>query len=192
MKKKIYLFIIILILIFIILNFCNSKNNIFNDIMIFSLWNDLGIEESKNEYIINPQNQETLTIDVFRTIQNGINVKKVKNNKYNTEELNISEKIAPGSYGNFTIKLEKTLKTNCIVQLKELNSKPKNLVFIIDEQRYNSTQEMQEKLNQIFKVKNIVVVNWKWEYETTQEKNIQDTKDGENIFNYKFEIKVEI
>lgn len=190
MKKKVYLIIIILILIFMILSFCKLKNNIYNDIMIFDLWSDIGIsEKQENEYIINPKKQNNITIDVFKTVQNGIKTEttsRVSGTEISGAE--IYEKVAPGSYGNFAIKIEKPLNQKCNIKVKDLNNKPKNLVFIIDGQRYESIQKIQEKLNQIFQVKNIVIINWEWKYDFNQEKDIEDTQDGKNISNYKFEI----
>ena len=90
MKKRIYLSIIILILIFIILSFFNSKKQIFDDIAIFNLWSD----SDDYEFKINPQEEPSLEIDVFQTGR--------KNKKYN-------KKIAPGSRGSFVIKLTKPL-----------------------------------------------------------------------------------
>lgn len=190
MKKKVYLIIIILILIFMILSFCKLKNNIYNDIMIFDLWSDIRIsEKQENEYIINPKKQNNITIDVFKTVQNGIKTEttsRVSGTEISSAE--IYEKVAPGSYGNFAIKIEKPLNQKCNIKVKDLNNKPKNLVFIIDGQRYESIQKIQEKLNQIFQVKNIVIINWEWKYDFNQEKDIEDTQDGKNISNYKFEI----
>ena len=48
---------------------------------------------------------------------------------------------------------------------------------------------MQNKLNEIFQVQNAVLIQWEWKYENTQENNLQDTYDGENVENYKFEVK---
>lgn len=71
MKKRIYIVIIILILIFIIFKFYKSNKNVFNDILIFGLWNNITendevINTDKNnndkkyqyEYVINHQNNK--------------------------------------------------------------------------------------------------------------------------------------
>ena len=80
---KYILILIVLVIIFTILNFYKSNKKIFEDIMIFSLWDDSGV---KNEYEISTQN--TVKIDVFSTINN------------------IYKKIAPGSRGTFVIKFQ--------------------------------------------------------------------------------------
>lgn len=190
MKKKIYIIIIILILIFIILNFYKSNKNIINDIMIFDLWEDIGIktnkENNQNTYVINPVKQDNIQIDVYKTIQNSYEVKEVTDNLQGNK---IYKKIAPGSYGNFLIKLERPFNSKCNIIVNDLNSKPENLVFILDNKQYNSIKEMQNKLNEIFQVENAVLIQWEWKYENTQENNLQDTYDGENVENYKFEVK---
>ena len=87
MKKtiKYILILIIFIIIFIILKFCKSNKDIFNDIIIFGFWNDIGV---KNEYEIT--SQDIVEIDVFTTTNN-----------------NLYKKIAPGSKGSFIIKFKR-------------------------------------------------------------------------------------
>ena len=97
MKKviKYILILMILSIIFIILNFYNSNKNIFEDIMIFGLWNDRG---TKKEYEITSQN--SVEIDVFTT---------TNSNKY--------KKIAPGSSGSFTIKFKRPENSNYKIKI---------------------------------------------------------------------------
>ena len=124
MKKRIYLSIIILILMFIILSFLNSKKQIFDDIAIFNLWSD----SDDYEFKINPQEEPSLEIDVFQTGR--------KNKKYN-------KKIAPGSRGSFVIKLTKPLNAEYEISLKNITNKPQNLVFTLDNRIYNSVMELE-------------------------------------------------
>lgn len=168
MKKKIYISIIILtsISIFILLIFHKSKLKTFDDIIIFSLWNE-------NQYTINPQNNDKVQIDIFQTIQNG-----TKTNK----------KIAPGSYGKFTIKLIKPLESSCELFIKELGHKPKNLIFELDGYKYNSIEDMQENINTLFQINDQITINWKWQYDVNNESDLQDTEDGERAGRYIFEI----
>ena len=170
MKKRIYLSIIILILIFIILSFFNSKKQIFDDIAIFNLWSD----SDDYEFKINPQEEPSLEIDVFQTGR--------KNKKYN-------KKIAPGSRGSFVIKLTKPLNAEYEISLKNITNKPQNLVFILDNRVYNSVEELQDKLNIIFQNQNTATIKWNWNYENNYTGNIIDTKDGEIAQKYIFEVK---
>lgn len=171
MKKKIYIFIIVLILIFIILNIYKSKDIIFNDISIFSLWNDLGEEK---EYKINPEEQQNIEIDIFQTIKNSVGIQK---------------KVAPGCFGEFKIKLTKPKKSECKLKLKNLTDKPQNLIFILDGYKYESITEMENKINSIFQTNNIATIKWEWKYENDEYGDIRDTQDGEKAQKYIFEIK---
>ena len=175
MKKIGYILIVlILILILIILQIYKYKENNSDDIMIFGLWNDIG---DKNEYVINPQNHTTVQIDVFKTINNATKVYK---------------KIATGSFGSFVIKLTRPIQSNYEIEIKDVTTKPKNLVFIIDGKKYYFAKEMEEKINEKFASANKIKINWEWKYESSQEEDIEDTKDGENAQRYIFEIKAVI
>ena len=59
------LILIVIVIIFIILKFYNSNKIIFDDIMIFGLWEDKMV---KKEYEITTE--KTVEIDVFTTINN--------------------------------------------------------------------------------------------------------------------------
>lgn len=171
MKKKIYILIIILILIFIILNIYKSKDIVFDDISIFSLWNDLG---ENQEYKINPEKQESIEINVFQTVKNSVGIHK---------------KVAPGSFGEFTIKLIKPKEAEYKIKLKDITDKPQNLVFILNGNKYESITEMENKLNIIFQTNNIATIKWEWKYENDEYGNMKDTEDGEKAQKYIFEIK---
>lgn len=169
-KKRIYILIIILILIFIIFNIFRSKKNIFDDIMIFNLWNATG---DKNEYVINPQKEEKIELNVFNTTD-------------------MYEKIAPGSSGQFKIKLIKPQNSDFKIVLKETSTKPQNLIFIVDGKKYYNIKDIEEKLNKIFRYTNNIIINWVWEYEVSEKKNIEDTEDGKEAQKYAFEITATI
>lgn len=72
MKKlaKYILILIVIVIIFIILKFYNSNKSIFDDIMIFGLWDDNSV---KSEYEIT--SQTVVEVDVFTTITNNIHKK---------------------------------------------------------------------------------------------------------------------
>ena len=165
MKKILYLFIIILILIIISLIFYKSKKIIFSEHIIFNMW---------NEYVINPEKDKSIQIDVFKRVSNG--------NK-------IHGKIAPGSYGDFTIKLIKPQDSKIDIKINDITTKPKNLIFILDNNEFNSIEEMQKELKEKFLTEDSIKINWKWKYETSEEGDMEDTKSGENMKSYIFEIK---
>lgn len=164
---KYILILIILSIIFIILNFYNSNKNILEDILVFGLWDNRG---KKNEYEINSQN--SVEIDVFTTINS---------NKY--------KKIAPGSYGSFSIKFKRPENSSYKVKIDEKTSKPQNLIFLLENKKYSSLEEMEDVINQKFINSEKIVVNWEWKYYIDDIKDIQDTKDGERAEKYIFEIK---
>lgn len=164
MKKILYIFIIILVLIIIFLNFYKSKKNILEDHTIFNMW---------DEYVINPEKNETVQIDIFKKINDG---NKVRN------------KIAPGSTGSFIIKLIRPKKSSFDLEIRDITYKPKNLIFILEDKKFNSMEEMQEDLKQKFLTNNNVIINWQWKYENNEEDDIEDTKDGKKAKSYIFEM----
>ena len=187
MKKRIYIVIIILILIFIIFKFYKSNKNVFNDILIFGLWNNITendevINTDKNnndkkyqyEYVINPQKQSNLQIDMLKTIKN---------------EFGTNQKIAPGSVGEFIIKIDKENNIKSRIIIKDVTKKPENLVFILNGEEFYSIKQLEEKINEIIKETNRIIINWEWKYETNKEQDMQDTKDGKNAQNYIFEVE---
>jgi len=168
MKKKIKIILIVFILVvIIILKFYKSNRKEFNDIIIYSLWQEVG-----NKYVLNPKKDQSIKIDIFQESQNKVH-----------------KKIAPGSSGKFVVKLIKSKENKCSIELKENTIKPQNLIFIIDNQIYNTLEQAKEKIIYELIQKNQVTINWKWNYETNEIYDIQDTKDGENANTYVFEIR---
>jgi len=163
---KYMLILVFLVLIFIILNILNSKNNIYDDILILGLWNDIGY---KNKYEIT--SEDFVVIDIFSTI----NKKRYK-------------KIAPGSSGSFLIKFKRPLNSNYQINIIEKTKKPQNLVFILDNKKYTSLEELEEKVNEKFINTEKIIINWEWEYYISKNKDIQDTEDGQNAERYLFEV----
>lgn len=161
------LILIILVIIFIILNFYKSKKGIFDDIIIFGLW---GGNSIKNEYEINFQN--TIEIDVFSTINNGYN-----------------KMIAPGSKGSFAIKFKRPANSSYKINITEKTSKPQNLIFSIENRKYLSLKEMEDVINKKFINTDRITINWEWKYYIDEVHDMQDTKDGERVQKYLFEIE---
>lgn len=90
----------------------------------------------------------------------------------------VKEKVAPGTKGNFSINLTSNIDTEYEIKIVAKNEKPKNLIFEI--------KEPQGKIRAT-KSKNIPI-SWEWKYQINETQDIQDTKDGEKIKDYKFEI----
>ena len=127
-----------------------------------------------DEYVIYPEESKSVQIDIFRKISNG--------NK-------VHGKIAPGSYGSFVIKLIKPQEAIVEIQVKDITTKPKNLVFFLEGQEFYSMEAMQKELQEKFLTKEKVKIDWKWKYETSTEGDIEDTQSGKNAQSYLFEVK---
>lgn len=176
--------IIILILIFsIILMFTykiakETKTQGQDDILFFKLWSN---GEKQNQ--IQNSNSENLNKKIAE-----YNV-KVSKNKYEYQEINllqtidykmlVHEKVAPGTKGEFYIILTSNSTLKYKIYMKAKNQKPQNLKFSILEKQEGIIKKGEQK-----KIK----VMWEWQYETNKIQNKQDTKDGENIKKYEFEI----
>lgn len=167
-KKKIKYILILIILILVLVNLIKNKKIIFDDIMILGLWNEAG---EKNEYEITQT--EPIQIDIFNTICNGNRINK---------------KIAPGSYGKFTIRFKRPSNCEFEVKLKEKTRKPQNLIFILDNKKYISISEMEKEINEKLLDEEKIIINWVWEYHVNEIEDIEDTDDGENAQKYIFEI----
>ena len=158
--------LIILVIVLIILHFLKSNKNIFEDIMIFGLWDYKG---AINEYEITLQN--TVEIDLFTTFNK---------NKY--------KKIAPGSRGNFIIKFKRPENSKYEIKITEKTLKPQNLIFFIENNQYKSLKEMEEIINHKFLNMEEITIYWEWKYYIDDAHDVQDTKDGEIHQTYQFEI----
>ena len=89
MKKKIWIIIILIIgfiIIFFIKNKVNLANNIFDDLLIFGMWNE------NNTYFLDTNKNSNVQVNLYSTIKGGNNMRK---------------KIAPGTKGEFVIILKK-------------------------------------------------------------------------------------
>ena len=104
----------------------------------------------------------------------------------------VNEKIAPGVEGNFQIVLEANEDINYFITFESNNVKPKNLKFENIE-----TQEQKECLEDFGSElkgriskneKKVITIHWFWQYENTEEENMQDTIDSQNIRDYEFTI----
>lgn len=78
------------------------------------------------------------------------------------------------------------------LKFKSKNSKPQNLKFLVkgDDKVYNTLEDMEKILKgKITKnVEKKITISWKWEYESDEQQDIQDTEDGMKLKNYNFTI----
>lgn len=138
---------------------------------------------------VNEKDEKLQTISLKSTVNN---------------ETLINNKIAPGTEGEFQIKLDANgsdVGINYVVKFENETQKPKNLKFLYDGKTYNSLTELQNVLtgtinaNEQDKVKTLTIC-WNWQYETgkTEQEisasDIVDTQNGKQIANYTFDIIV--
>lgn len=116
----------------------------------------------------------------------------------------VNNKIAPGTEGEFQIKLDATgseVGISYIIKFENESQKPQNLKFIYNGNTYNSLTELQKELvgtinaNDECKIKTLTI-GWNWKYETgNSEKEISkndliDTQNAKQMSNYSFDVIV--
>lgn len=116
----------------------------------------------------------------------------------------LNNKIAPGTEGEFQIKLDANgsdVGINYVIKFENETNKPTNLKFTYDGKTYNSLTELQKDLtgtidaNGQEKIKTLTV-GWNWNYETgsTQQEivasDLIDTKEAKEIKNYTFDVVI--
>lgn len=115
-----------------------------------------------------------------------------------------NKKIAPGTEGEFQIKIDTTgseVGINYVIKFENESQKPTNLKFTYAGKTYNSLSELQSVLagtinaNDQNKVK-ILQIGWNWKYETgtseqeIAESDIIDTTNAKQMSNYTFDVIV--
>ena len=193
MKKVTKYILIILILVFIIFTFFSLKRtDLIDDFIIFKLFSDsnVNLEKIKKEKL-NLNNSKEYPIYEFnvsykKTKLEGINLLDTIDNK-----TLVKEKVAPGTKGNFTIRIKSNEDINYEILFNSLNEKPKNLIFEYKDIKYQKLEDLQKDLiGKIAKKETIDInISWEWEYKISSKEDIQDTKDGEKLKNYNFTIE---
>ena len=116
----------------------------------------------------------------------------------------IDNKIAPGTSGDFQIKIDANgsdVGIDYKVKFINESNKPQNLIFTYEDNKYENVMDLSEILtgtidaNSPEKEKTINI-HWEWPYETgTGEEVVNndkiDTENGKNITQYTFDVLVE-
>lgn len=179
MKNKKKAIIIILIMLIIFLLFYGKIKNFYEleNILIFNLFENT--KENKYLFDLSSGEKEKSNIYLFSTFK---------------EKGNTKEKIAPGIKGEFEILLKSSEKKNYQIKFNSNNAKPQNLSFNIknDNKKVKQLEQLNESLKGTLdknKQKRIII-EWTWEYETNENCDGQDTFDGMNIREYRFNIDI--
>lgn len=192
-KRKVILIMILVFILGIFLLFQNKKNfdsNFQDEIIFFKLFSSK--RSSNNITKLTTQVNQEYQQYKFQVSFRNIEFKDVNLLDTIKKDTLIHEKIAPGTKGAFEIILETSEKIHYQIKFESKNKKPENLVFQIEgkDRKYKRLEEMEAELQGEIKKNKRVVINWKWEYETNEIQNWQDTKDGEMIKQYNFIIYV--
>lgn len=182
-KKTAFLLIIFLIiLLFFILFNKFSKKEASDDIIFFKLFSQTkqnNKNTKENEYIFDfsKNNEISTNMNLWETV---------------SKNTLINEKIAPGTEGEFEIKLKSNKSIYYEIDFLSQNKKPKNLVFSIkgDNKRYSKLEDLRDELQgDLNKMETkSIIIQWKWDYDTGAKEDMQDTKDGTSIKDYHFYI----
>ena len=168
-KKIVILILIFIIILFILFKILQSeKFNFQEDLIFFKIFGVGKIQEEGNE-------KSEYEIEVIKGKSNYKEIELLQTIDIKTL---VNEKVAPGTKGSFNVFLTSNSDVDYEVEIIDKNNKPKNFKF-----------EINEKVGKIEKdeVKK-VEINWEWPYEINVEEDLQDTKDGENIDEFNFEI----
>ena len=188
-KKKILILILLFIIILCILLKIAQAKDLYSqeDLIFFKLFGtgnsqvqENNKEITSNKILNSKKENESDKNNIYK-----VNEKKGENTYEKIDLLQtidmktlVNEKIAPGTKGSFYVYLTSNTNMDYEMKIVDKNKSPKNFKF-----------EMNEKQGTIEKNKiKKVEVKWEWPYEIDDEENIQDTKDGENIEEYDFEI----
>ena len=184
MKKKAV--IIIAILVAIILSFVGGQTY---SKYVTEVRGDGTAQIATWDFKVNGQKEEVQTISLGST--------------YDSSTL-VNGKIAPGTEGNFQIKVDATgsdVGIDYKIKFSDETTKPANLKFYYQEVEYNSVLELGDALSGTInaddenKLKTFDI-KWKWNYETGSNpteiasNDKIDTQNAQEITNYEFDVIV--
>lgn len=184
MKKKAV--IIIAILVAIILSFVGGQTY---SKYVTEVRGDGTAQIATWDFKVNGQKEEVQTISLGST--------------YDSSTL-VNGKIAPGTEGNFQIKVDATgsdVGIDYKIKFSDETTKPANLKFYYQEVEYNSVLELGDALSGNInaddenKLKTFDI-KWKWNYETgsnpteVASNDKIDTQNAQEITNYEFDVIV--
>lgn len=144
---------------------------------------------AKWSFKVNDKEEQMQTINLGSTIDNNTLVEN---------------KIAPGTAGNFEIKIdakEAEVGIDYKVRFINENNKPQNLIFTYQDKTYTNITKLEEVLTGTIDAnaeekEKTFNIHWEWPYETGIGTSIAtndkiDTENGKNIGLYTFDVLVE-
>lgn len=184
MKKKAV--IIIAILVAIILSFVGGQTY---SKYVTEVRGDGTAQIATWDFKVNGQKEEVQTISLGST--------------YDSSTL-VNGKIAPGTEGNFQIKVDATgsdVGIDYKIKFSDETTKPTNLKFYYQEVEYNSILELGNALSGTINADDenkakTFDIKWKWNYETGSNpteiasNDKIDTQNAQEITNYEFDVIV--
>lgn len=186
-SKKI-IFLILIFSIILISLFLISKSKKFefqDDLIFFKIFSQSNSSNIKKES--EKTNQYNIKVSKEKTVYQEINLMQTIDNKNL-----INKKIEPGTSGDFEIVLTSNYDLKYQIGFISKNTKPKNLQFYVSEEgkKYNTLEELQQELKGKIRKNEVIktCIFWEWKYEIESNTDRQDTRDGENIKEYNFEI----
>lgn len=200
-KIKIFNLIIIIVLIILFIKILSLKNlsnkTSLDDYLFLKLLSNGSLSKEnnykENNHIEKISNEKEIK---FKIDYKNIDFKTIDLSETIDKNTLVYEKIAPGTSGKFHILLDSNKHLKYKIQFNSINQKPKNLKFqaLKDEKiivEANTLEALSEKLTGYIKEneKIYITIKWYWDFENdSEEDDIQDTKDAENIKTYKFDI----
>ena len=188
MKKKTKIKMLILIIFFILLILYQfQKKDFAEDFIFFKLFS-----LSKQNQINTNDNEK----QIYKYYFDFSNKNEISKNISLLETIDqkklINKKIAPGTEGEFELILQANKDVNYQIEFTSQNVKPQNLTFSIKgkDQKYQRIEELTQELQgNIYKNESKkIIIQWIWDYETDIEQDVQDTKDGTTLKDYRFYI----
>ncbi len=184
MKKKAV--IIIAILVAIVLSFVGGQTY---SKYVTEVRGDGIAQIATWDFKVNGQKEEVQTISLGST--------------YDSSTL-VNGKIAPGTEGNFQIKVDATgsdVGIDYKIKFTDETTKPANLKFYYQEVEYNSVLELGDALSGTINADDenkskTFDIKWKWNYETgsnpteVASNDKIDTQNAQEITNYEFDVIV--
>lgn len=192
MKKRIkrVLIILMVVIIYIIIHKFFRYSFFQEDLIFFDF---LNISKQHYSNKIGP-NESSNNNEIINIEKNKITEQKIDLFQLLQKNIQIREKLFPGSNGYVSVILKSKEEINYKAYLKNESEKPINLKLYLSEgkKQYNDVEEFADNLyGKVAKNQNKKInIIWNWEYEQNTLKNQQDTSDAKKIKDYKFTICV--